>query len=131
MPFQASHDSQSQPGKFEAHNRMEQLAQPEASVSETTGTQPSRVAKIIPSERYNWKVEVMLDAASNTLQQLMQLLYLLGRDPDVPKDARHHVTAAQAEIALLSRFMKNSVEERSMREEQPPARGGALAAGNP
>ena len=73
----------------------------------------------------------MLNAASDTLQQLMQLLYLLGRDPAVPKDARHHVTAAQAEIALLSRFMKNSVEERGGRGGQAPGQASALAAGNP
>ncbi len=40
----------------------------------------------------------------------MQLLYLLGRDPAVPKDARHHVTVAQAEIALLARLMRNAAE---------------------
>jgi len=50
----------------------------------------------------------MLDATCNRLQELMQLLYLLGRDPSVPMDARYHVTVAQSEIALLSRAMQNS-----------------------
>ena len=50
----------------------------------------------------------MLDATYNRLQELMQLLYLLGRDPAVPTDARYHVTVAQSEIALLSRAMQNS-----------------------
>jgi len=50
----------------------------------------------------------MLDTTYNRLQELMQLLYLLSRDPAVPNDARYHVTVAQSEIALLSRVMQNS-----------------------
>jgi len=50
----------------------------------------------------------MLDATYNRLQELMQLLYLLSRDPAVPNDARYHVTIAQSEIALLSRTMQNA-----------------------
>ena len=50
----------------------------------------------------------MLDATNNKLQELMQLLYLLGRDPSVPQEARYHVTVAQSEIALLSRLMQNT-----------------------
>lgn len=52
----------------------------------------------------------MLDSANNKLQELMQLLYLLSRDPGVPKDARYHVTVAQGEIALLAHVMRNNVE---------------------
>ncbi len=48
-----------------------------------------------------------LDAANNKLQELMQLLYLLSRDPAIPHDARYHVTVAQSEIALLTRLMQN------------------------
>ncbi len=48
------------------------------------------------------------DTTYNRLQALMQLLYLLSRDPAVPNDARFHVTVAQSEIALLSRVMQNS-----------------------
>ncbi len=58
----------------------------------------------------DWKTESALDSANNKLQELMQLLYLLGRDPRVPQDARHHVTVAQSEIALLTRLMQNSAE---------------------
>jgi hypothetical protein len=50
----------------------------------------------------------MLDTTYNRLQELMQLLYLLSRDPAVPNEARYHVTVAQSEIALLSRVMHNS-----------------------
>ena len=64
----------------------------------------------------------MLDAANNKLQELMQLLYLLGRDPAVPTDARYHVTLAQSEIALLTRQMQNAAEDQ-------PARTNPLAAG--
>jgi len=53
----------------------------------------------------------MLDTTYNRLQELMQLLYLLSRDPAVPSDARYHVTVAQSEIALLSRVMQNSASD--------------------
>lgn len=57
-----------------------------------------------------WQAANMLDSANNKLQELMQLLYLLSRDPGVPKDARYHVTVAQGEIALLAHVMRNNVE---------------------
>jgi len=59
----------------------------------------------------------VLNTANNRLQELMQLLYLLSRDPAVPKDARYHVTVAQSEIALLVRIMRNA--------EEAALRGGA------
>ncbi len=59
----------------------------------------------------DWDTETVLDTAFNRLQELMQLLYLLGRDSAVPSDARYHVTVAQSEIALLSRLMQNSASE--------------------
>jgi len=52
----------------------------------------------------------VLNTANNRLQELMQLLYLLSRDPAVPSDARYHVTVAQSEIALLVRIMRNAEE---------------------
>ena len=52
----------------------------------------------------------VLNTANNRLQELMQLLYLLSRDPAVPNDARYHVTVAQSEIALLVRIMRNAEE---------------------
>lgn len=55
----------------------------------------------------------MLDSANNKLQELMQLLYLLSRDPGVPKDVRYHVTVAQGEIALLAHVMRNSAQPES------------------
>ncbi len=55
----------------------------------------------------------MLDATKNKLQELMQLLYLLSRDPAVPTDARYHVTLAQSEIALLTRQMQNAAEDQA------------------
>lgn len=58
----------------------------------------------------DWKTAKMLDSANNKLQELMQLLYLLSRDPAVPNEARYHVTVAQGEIALLANVMRNSVE---------------------
>jgi len=59
----------------------------------------------------DWKTAKMLDSANNKLQELMQLLYLLSRDPAVPNDARYHVTVAQGEIALLAHVMRNTAEE--------------------
>jgi hypothetical protein len=61
-----------------------------------------------PPSRTDWDTATVLDATCNRLQELMQLLYLLGRDPAVPNDARYHVTVAQSEIALLTRAMQNS-----------------------
>lgn len=55
-------------------------------------------------------VKDVLNTANNRLQELMQLLYLLSRDPAVPSDARYHVTLAQSEIALLVRIMRNAEE---------------------
>ena len=124
MHFEGRHDSQPQFGESETSQHMEQSAhQPRELACEAGGARRLVPAGLPSRERYDWRVEVMLDAASNNLQQLMQLLYLLGRDPAVPKGARHHVTAAQAEIALLSRFMRNSAEERNVGEGQHPATG--------
>jgi hypothetical protein len=58
----------------------------------------------------------MLNRANNKLQELMQLMYLLSRDPAIPQDARHHVTVAQSEIALLSHMLHNSAQQ----VPQPP-----------
>jgi hypothetical protein len=55
----------------------------------------------------------MLDSANNRLQELMQILYLLSRDPAVPNDARYHVTVAQSEIALLAREIRNTAESQT------------------
>jgi hypothetical protein len=65
----------------------------------------------------------MLDITNNKLQELMQLLYLLSRDPEVPHDARHHVTVAQSEIALLTRTMHNAAtaEDEADGAGHPPA----------
>jgi hypothetical protein len=68
-----------------------------------------------------WNTEAMLDTTYNRLQELMQLLYLLGRDPAVPTDARYHVTVAQSEIALLTRMMHNSAHEEATGCPRPPA----------
>jgi hypothetical protein len=85
------------------HSRFKPLASPAAGGSKTVG---------------------MLDSANNKLQKLMQLLYLLSRDPAVPKDARYHVTVAQSEIALLARLMQNSAEGETG-EGQPTIEGSS------
>ena len=76
-----------------------------------------------------WKTASMLHRANDKLQELMQLLYLLGRDPAVPNDARHHVTVAQSEIALLTRQMQNAEGEAG--EPPSPVPGKAFRACNP
>jgi hypothetical protein len=63
-----------------------------------------------PSLRPDLGAREVLNTANNRLQELMQLLYLLSRDPGVPSDARYHVTLAQSEIALLVRIMRNAEE---------------------
>jgi hypothetical protein len=70
-----------------------------------------------------------LDAANNKLQELMQLFYLLSRDPAIPQDARYHVTVAQSEIALLTRLMQN-IADRSVGENQPSVQRDACTSGN-
>jgi hypothetical protein len=65
----------------------------------------------------DWKMPGALDAANNRLQELMQLFYLLSRDPAIPQDARYHVTLAQSEIALLTRVMRNIANEQEARSE--------------
>ena len=70
----------------------------------------------------DWKAANMLDSANNKLQELMQLLYLLSRDPEVPKDARYHVTMAQSEIALLAHVMRTSTQA-AAGEAVAPAEG--------
>lgn len=62
-------------------------------------------------ESHDLQAAKMLDSANNKMQELMQLLYLLSRDPAVPNDARYHVTVAQGEIALLARVIRNKTEE--------------------
>lgn len=57
-----------------------------------------------------WSTACILNRANNRLQELMQLLYLLGRDPDIPQGVRHHVTVAQAEIVLLSHLLQSGQE---------------------
>jgi hypothetical protein len=78
----------------------------------------------------DWKTAKMLDSANNKLQELMQLLYLLSRDPAVPNDARYHVTVAQGEIALLANVMRNTAPDAvSDKLEQCETRG--LRAAHP
>ena len=71
----------------------------------------------------------VLNTANNRLQELMQLLYLLSRDPAVPNDARFHVTLAQSEIALLVRIMRNA-EEAHDNATKLPAAGSAVVPNN-
>jgi hypothetical protein len=68
----------------------------------------------------------VLNTANNRLQELMQLLYLLSRDPGVPNDARYHVTMAQSEIALLVRIMRNAEEAHDNASKLPAAGSAAM-----
>lgn len=77
----------------------------------------------------DWRAGGALDAANNKLQELMQLFYLLSRDPAIPKDARYHVTVAQSEIALLTRLMQN-IANTSVGDSQPSAQRDAFTTGN-
>jgi uncharacterized protein (UPF0147 family) len=78
----------------------------------------------------DWQAANMLDSANNKLQELMQLLYLLSRDPGVPKDARYHVTVAQSEIALLAHVMRNNAQAQSS-EPVAPVEDQARHAAHP
>jgi hypothetical protein len=87
------------------------------------GTEDNRARRNRLSSSEPAEAAGMLDAASNKLQELMQLLYLLSRNPAVPTDARYHVTLAQSEIALLTRQMQNAADDRA-------EKANSLAAGN-
>jgi len=80
---------------------------------------PRDRASLRPAAEFGAK-DVM-DTANNRLQKLMQLLYLLSRDPAVPNDARYHVTLAQSEIALLVRIMRNAEEAHDKTGKLPDA----------
>jgi hypothetical protein len=83
---------------------------PQEVISHSAENHRARFSSLPPSAPAPAKSAGMVDAANNKLQELMQLLYLLSRDPAVPKDARYHVTMAQSEIALLARLMRNNAE---------------------
>jgi len=90
------------------------------------GARPERVS-LLPVAELGAKQ--VLNTANNRLQELMQLLYLLSRDPAVPNDARYHVTLAQSEIALLVRIMRNA-EEAHENASKPPAADDATMPRN-
>lgn len=76
--------------------------------SQSGDAAPSSTREV--SSSWDIKTASILDSANNKLQELMQILYLLSRDPGVPKEARYHVTVAQGEIALLARVIRNTTE---------------------
>jgi hypothetical protein len=82
------------------------------------------------SESADLQAARMLDSANNKMQELMQLLYLLSRDPAVPNDARYHVTVAQGEIALLARVIRNKAEE-TTNDSLPAAETKSIPAVSP
>jgi hypothetical protein len=100
------------------HVRQPQYKQPEASNRTNRAEQHRNERACLgpearfsrPASRAEWKATSVLDSTNNKLQELVQLLYLLSRDPAVPSDARYHVTVAQSEIALLARLMQNTAE---------------------
>jgi hypothetical protein len=108
------HPNPSQPLEFAGH------------CTRNNRIQPDRVALHATSEL---GANDVLNTANNRLQELMQLLYLLSRDPAVPNDARYHVTLAQSEIALLVRIMRNA-EEAHQNATQLPAADAAQIARN-
>ncbi len=121
--------NQPQCKKLEACTRINSTGQqPRASACRGTEDNRARFNRVASSE--SGEAAGMLDATNNKLQELMQLLYLLSRDPAVPTDARYHVTLAQSEIALLTRQMQNAAEDQAGKAN-PPAAGNAIIATNP
>jgi len=102
--------------------------QPRESACRGTESNRARRNKLSASELE--EAAGVLDAANNKLQELMQLLYLLSRDPAVPTDARYHVTLAQSEIALLTRQMQNAADNQAEKANLPAA-GNASIGTNP
>ncbi len=120
---------QTQYKKTEACTRINSIGQPPRE-SARRGTESNRVRRNQLSASEPEEAAGMLDAASNKLQELMQLFYLLGRNPAVPTDARYHVTLAQSEIALLTRQMQNAADDRA-EKANPPAAGDTSTGSNP
>ncbi len=121
--------NQPQYKKTEACARINSTGQPPRE-SACRGTENNRARRNQLSASEPEEAAGMLDAANNKLQELMQLLYLLSRDPAVPKDARYHVTLAQSEIALLTRQMQNAAEDRA-EKANPLAAGNTSTETNP
>lgn len=118
--------NQPQSTKLETHRITSAQAKNER-VDRTIEKQRSRPDEPSP-QTHDWQAAKMLDSANNKLQELMQLLYLLSRDPGVPNDARYHVTMAQSEIALLARVMRNSAQSES---SEVPAAGQSRPSAHP
>jgi hypothetical protein len=111
--------------RSEAHHLINSAEQ-----TEREGCGHNRQASFAPLRQVSgndpgkWQAGKVLDVTNNKLQELMQLLYLLGRDPAVPQNARHHVTVAQSEIALLSRLMQNAPNPQDDKPKPPAAAAG-------
>jgi len=121
--------SQAQYKKPEACTRINSTGQ-QPRESPCRGTENTRARLNRHSSSEPGEAAGMLDATNNKLQELMQLLYLLSRDPAVPTDARYHVTLAQSEIALLTREIQNAADDQAGKVN-PPAAGNPIIAPNP
>ncbi len=92
--------------------------QPHESTGDDTKNERPRFA-IVPRQTVPvLKAAGALETANDRLQELMQLFYLLSRDPAIPQDARYHVTLAQSEITLLTRVMQNVANQGATRSEK-------------
>jgi hypothetical protein len=120
------HLNQPQYEKSEARTRINSTGQPPRE-SARRGTENHRAPRNRISTSKSEEASGILDDANHKLQELMQLFYLLGRDPAVPTDARYHVTVAQSEIAWLTRLMQNAAADQA-EKGNPPAGGNATTA---
>lgn len=99
--------SKLEPGKKQGRDRLNPVIQSNQS-SERSTRAVYLPSKTMQPQEADQLASHMLDKTNNKLQELMQLLYLLSRDPGVPNDARYHVTVAQGEIALLAHVLRNT-----------------------
>ena len=100
--------SKLEPGKKQGRDRLNPVIQQSNQSSERSTRAVYLPSKTMPPQEADPLASHMLDKTNNKLQELMQLLYLLSRDPGVPNDARYHVTVAQGEIALLAHVLRNT-----------------------
>jgi hypothetical protein len=110
--------SKLEPSKKPGRDRVNPAIQQSNQSSERSTSAAYLPSNTMPQQEADAQAAHMLDKTNNKLQELMQLLYLLSRDPGVPKDARYHVTVAQGEIALLAHVLRNTA---------PPEAGEAAA----
>jgi hypothetical protein len=120
--------SKLEPGTEQGPDRVNPAIQQSTQSPERSTRDVYPPSNTMPPQEADAQAAHTQDKTNNKLQELMQLLYLLSRDPGVPKDARYHVTVAQGEIALLANVLRNTASSEAGDAPAPVAGHGSCAA---